>query len=343
MPAPVLLRHPSSSTTTRGRIRSSRRASSRSSARSTARPGARLGAARLLRRPARGARDDASAASTWASSSSSAAAGGGQIDPTRPSAPGPGRRRATAWVARARRRLLLGGDGPAAAASAHRPPGHHAERDRAMGFCLFDNIAIAARRALDVHGLERVLIARLGRPPRQRDERHLPRHRRGAVRVDPRVPAVPGDRAGDATSGSGRGRGLHGEHARSRRVGGRDVVLARRARGAADRTRLRPRADPRVGGVRRARRRPAGGLQGDRAGFAAMAASARSLAEERRRAAGDRPRGRLRARLARAVLRGTLEVVGGATAPAAPDVPVHPLATEALARLVARWPALSGL
>ena len=39
----------------------------------------------------------------------------------------------------------------------------------------------------------------------------------------------------------------------------------------------------------------------------------------------------------------TLEVVGGATALAAPDVPVHPLATDALARLVARWPALSGL
>ena len=54
--------------------------------------------------------------------------------------------------------LLVGGDGPVAAASAHRPPGHHAERDRAMGFCLFANIAIAAQRALDVHGLQRVLI-----------------------------------------------------------------------------------------------------------------------------------------------------------------------------------------
>ncbi|MEA2272339.1 MAG: hypothetical protein QOI98_1047 [Solirubrobacteraceae bacterium] len=40
----------------------------------------------------------------------------------------------------------------------HRPPGHHAERDRAMGFCLFNNVAVAARRALDAHGLERVLI-----------------------------------------------------------------------------------------------------------------------------------------------------------------------------------------
>jgi acetoin utilization deacetylase AcuC-like enzyme len=39
-----------------------------------------------------------------------------------------------------------------------RPPGHHAEQDRAMGFCLFGTVGIAARRALDVHGLTRVAI-----------------------------------------------------------------------------------------------------------------------------------------------------------------------------------------
>jgi acetoin utilization deacetylase AcuC-like enzyme len=39
-----------------------------------------------------------------------------------------------------------------------RPPGHHATRDRAMGFCLFNNIAVAARAAQAEHGIERVLI-----------------------------------------------------------------------------------------------------------------------------------------------------------------------------------------
>ncbi len=39
-----------------------------------------------------------------------------------------------------------------------RPPGHHALPDEAMGFCLFNNVAVAARYAIDQHGLERVLI-----------------------------------------------------------------------------------------------------------------------------------------------------------------------------------------
>jgi acetoin utilization deacetylase AcuC-like enzyme len=52
---------------------------------------------------------------------------------------------------------VLGG-GYAGAFAAVRPPGHHAEADRAMGFCLFNNAAVAARSAVERHGLRRVLL-----------------------------------------------------------------------------------------------------------------------------------------------------------------------------------------
>ena len=42
--------------------------------------------------------------------------------------------------------------------AAVRPPGHHAEKDHAMGFCLFNNVAIAARYAINKHKLNRVCI-----------------------------------------------------------------------------------------------------------------------------------------------------------------------------------------
>ena len=57
---------------------------------------------------------------------------------------------ATDWV--------LGG-GNRRAFCAVRPPGHHAEPATAMGFCLFDNIAVAAAHAFAAHGLQRIAIA----------------------------------------------------------------------------------------------------------------------------------------------------------------------------------------
>ena len=53
--------------------------------------------------------------------------------------------------------MVLGGDAPNAFV-AMRPPGHHAERETPMGFCFFGNVAIAAKHALEHHGLDRVAI-----------------------------------------------------------------------------------------------------------------------------------------------------------------------------------------
>ena len=52
---------------------------------------------------------------------------------------------------------VLAGQAPNAFV-AMRPPGHHTERAKAMGFCIFNAIAIGALRALDHHGLDRVAV-----------------------------------------------------------------------------------------------------------------------------------------------------------------------------------------
>jgi acetoin utilization deacetylase AcuC-like enzyme len=53
---------------------------------------------------------------------------------------------------------LLDEGGERAGFSLLRPPGHHAERDRAMGFCLLANLSVAARHALDSLGAERIFV-----------------------------------------------------------------------------------------------------------------------------------------------------------------------------------------
>ena len=87
------------------------------------------------------------------------ASGGGAIDADTYAVPGT-LRRGVAGMRAARSALvdaLLGGEADVGV-SALRPPGHHAEAARAMGFCFFGNVAVAARRATSAHGLSRVMI-----------------------------------------------------------------------------------------------------------------------------------------------------------------------------------------
>ena len=84
--------------------------------------------------------------------------GGGSIDPDTTVVPG-----SFAAAAHAAGSVLaavdevLGGEADASYCAV-RPPGHHATRDRAMGFCLFNNVAVAASYARAHHGLKRLAI-----------------------------------------------------------------------------------------------------------------------------------------------------------------------------------------
>ena len=81
-----------------------------------------------------------------------------RLDPDTVMSPGSGEAALrTAGAAVAAVDAVIGGEADNAFC-ALRPPGHHAEAERAMGFCLFNSVAIGARQALDVHGLERVSI-----------------------------------------------------------------------------------------------------------------------------------------------------------------------------------------
>lgn len=89
----------------------------------------------------------------------SAAAGGGQLDADTVLSEGSftAALHAAGGAVEMVRRLLDEGAG-AIGFSAHRPPGHHALPERAMGFCLFNSIAVAASYATHRIGLQRVMI-----------------------------------------------------------------------------------------------------------------------------------------------------------------------------------------
>ena len=103
-----------------------------------------------------------------------------------------------------------------------RPPGHHATPDRAMGFCLFNNVGVAARHALARPGVERVLIVDW--------DVHHGNGTQDIFYEDPSVfflsmhqhPLYP-DTGMAHERGRGRGRGNHAEPAVARRPGPRTL------------------------------------------------------------------------------------------------------------------------
>jgi acetoin utilization deacetylase AcuC-like enzyme len=233
---------------------------------------------------------------------------------------------------------LLGGEADFGV-SALRPPGHHAERDRAMGFCFFNNVAVAARRATSAHGLERVLIVDW--------DVHHGNGTNDIFHADADVlfmsihewPLYPGTGPGsDVGSGAGEGFTVNAPV-----PGGTGdlgyVSLVEHVAGA-----LAAAWEPQLvlisAGFDAHRDDPLASCRVTEAGFAAMAASLRRAAD-----AVGAPLG--------VVLEGGYDLGGlsrsmaalmpglvAAETPAAVDVDLHPLSAAALERLKPYWPGL---
>ena len=236
---------------------------------------------------------------------------------------------------------LVASGTPGAAFSGLRPPGHHAEPRRAMGFCLFNNVAVAARRALDEHGCARVLVLDW--------DVHHGNGTEAVFAEDPDVlfcsihqsPLYPGTGAADdAGRGTAVGTTLNlpvpagtGDDAYVSLV---EHVVAPVAR------EFRPELVLVSAGYDAHRDDPLAGCRVTEAGFAAMTGTVRRLCAE----LGDVPVGMTLeggyelGALARSAA-ATLEVLGADRPPPAGDVPVHPLAVEAAARAARHWPSLA--
>jgi acetoin utilization deacetylase AcuC-like enzyme len=235
---------------------------------------------------------------------------------------------------------LLLAEGASVAASAHRPPGHHAERARAMGFCLFANVAIAAQRALDVHGLERVLVLDwdVHHGNGTNDIFHdTDRVLFASVHGSPLYPGT--GPASDVGSGAGEGHTVNlpvppgsGDDAWVSLV---EHVVRPLARA------YEPQLVLVSAGYDAHADDPLASCLVTDEGFRGLAASSRLLAEDVGAPLGIVLEGGYELAALARCFADTLEVAGGASSPAAPDLPVHPLASEALGRLAARWPALA--
>jgi len=228
-------------------------------------------------------------------------------------------------------------DGEPCGVSALRPPGHHAERDRAMGFCFFNSVAVAAAHAQAEHGVARVLILDW--------DVHHGNGTNDIFHADPSVlfvsihesPLYPGTGpASDVGSGpgagftvnlpvpGGSGDAVHGslvEHVVAPLVRGWEPELVLLSAGfdahAAD---------------------PLASCTLSEAGFAGMTASMRRACAAVGAPIGLVLEGGYSVPALAGSMAAVVPVLGADAVPDAVEPAVHPLAREAAARLAAYWP-----
>ena len=237
---------------------------------------------------------------------------------------------------------LLSGDGPRVGASLHRPPGHHALPARAMGFCLFNNAAVAARRALDRWDAERVLI--LDWDVHHGNGTNDIFHRDADVLYVSihESPLYPGTGpASDVGSGPGEGYTVNlpvpagsGDAAWCSLV---EHVVASLG------LEYRPGLILLSAGFDAHVRDPLAGCRVTREGFAQMAASMRGLADELDVPLGVVLEGGYDLEALAESTVATMEVVGADEPAERPPVTLHPLAAQAAGRLADRWPLVGAV
>jgi acetoin utilization deacetylase AcuC-like enzyme len=237
--------------------------------------------------------------------------------------------------------LLLGGEAPSGF-SGLRPPGHHAEPDRAMGFCLFGNVAVAAQHALDAHALERVLVVDW--------DVHHGNGTSAAFHASPQVlfvslhesPLYPGTGpASDVGSGAGAGFTVNLPVA----AGAGDALYASLLEHVVVPLALAyaPQLVLISAGFDAHRDDPLAGVALTEDGFAALAGTLRRLAAELEAPIGAVLEGGYDLRALAASTAATLRVLTATEPPPARDVPLAPEARAAAARLATHWPALAGV
>ncbi len=235
--------------------------------------------------------------------------------------------------------LLCSGEA-ASGFSALRPPGHHAEPSRSMGFCLFNNVAVAARHALDAYGLERVLVLDW--------DVHHGNGTNAAFHATPEVlfvslhesPLYPGSGpASDLGSGAGLGYTVN-------------LPVAAGADDAVYRSLLEHVVAPLAlayapqlvlvsAGFDAHRDDPLAGVSLSEEGFAAMAGTLRRLVAELGVPLGGVLEGGYDLRALAASTAATLRVLTAEDPPPAEDGALAPQARAAAERLVEHWPVLA--